>query len=392
VPDCIYLDHAAISPLHPRVAEAMLPWIGERFGNPSAQNRFGREAEAAIEGARAVVAQALNCRPSEIVFTSGGSESINAALKGVAYAQQFARLGSHLVVSAIEHHAVLHTAQYLEKFGCEVDQVGVDTLARIDPDEVAGAIRSDTALVSLMLANNEVGTVEPIEEIVRAVAERGQQVGREIPVHVDAVQAPLWLSVDVARLGVQALSLSAHKFGGPTGAGVLYLRRGVPFLAQQTGGGQERQRRAGTENVPAIVGTGAAIVQAEVNRAEAVRTVEALRQRLVSGIRLRLPDARLNGDTAHRLPNIVNFSFPGIEGERLVADLDEHGIAVSSGSACMSSAWEPSHVLLAMGVTMEQAVGALRFSLGPETTAEEIDVVLERLPLAIDATRSLPVG
>lgn len=381
--DYVYLDHAATSPLDPRVAGAMLPWVSGRFGNPSAQNRYGREADAAVEAARVAVAGVLGCRPAEVVFTSGGSESVNAALKGVAFAQQFARLGSHVVVSAIEHHAVLHTVQYLEKFGFETTVVGVEASGRIDPDEVARAVRPDTALVSIMLANNEIGTIQPLREIGAAVRERSEALGRVIPIHTDAVQAPLWLALDVEELGVDSLSLSAHKFGGPTGAGVLYLRRGVPFLAQQTGGGQERQRRAGTEHVAGIVGTGAALALADAERPETRRRASLLAERLIDGIRAAVPGAVLNGDEGSRVPGIINFSFPGAEGERLVLELDELGVAVSSGSACMSDAWEPSHVLLAMGLPMERAVGALRFSLGRETTDAEIDAALRLLPVAL---------
>ncbi len=393
--DFIYLDHAALSPVDPRVAAAMAPWQAERFGNPSALYRAGREAAAAVEAAREAVAAALKCRPAEVVFTSGGSESVNAALKGIAFAQQLARLGAHLVVSAVEHHAVLHTCQYLERFGFETDYVGVDGAGRVDPNAVAAAVREDTVLVSVMLANNETGTLQPLAAIARALRARAATLGRTIPLHTDAVQAPRWLAPDVEALGVDALSLSAHKFGGPTGAGALYLRRGVPFLAQQTGGGQERQRRAGTEHVAGIVGLGAAIQLAGAERSENVRRVRALGERLIAGVRERLPGAILNGDhgtNGERLPNIVNFTFPGAEGERLVLELDERGVAASSGAACASVSWEPSHVLLAMGLPIEQATAAVRFSLGPETTADEIDRLLAILPEAVAAASGLAVS
>lgn len=388
--DYVYLDHAAMSPVHPQVAAAMLPWLRDRFGNPSAQNRYGREADAAIEEAREAFATALNCRPAEIVFTSGGSESLNAAIKGIAYAQNFARLGSQLVVSTIEHHAVLHTCEYLEKFGFETAQVAVDEHGVVDPAAVAAAVTADTALVSIMLANNEVGVVQRLAAVVDAVRERGRSLGREIPLHTDAVQAPNWLPLDVQSLGVDSLSLSAHKFGGPTGAGVLYVRRGIPFLAQQSGGGQERQRRAGTEHVPGIVGAGVAIQIATQQRVAAVARVEALRNLLVDGVRSRFPDAILNSDAASRLPNIINFSFPGVEGERFVTALDELGVAVSSGSACMSTSWEPSHVLLAMGLPVELATAAIRFSFGPETTLNNVDTMLDLLPVAAERACSVP--
>ncbi|HZQ35251.1 MAG TPA: cysteine desulfurase family protein [Dehalococcoidia bacterium] len=392
MPEFIYLDHAALSPVNPRVAAAMAPWQVERFGNPSALYRAGREAAAAIEAAREAVGVALNCRPAELVFTSGGSESVNAALKGIAFAQQFARLGAHVVVSAVEHHAVLHTCQYLERFGFETEFVRVDGAGRVDPDAVAAAVREDTVLVSVMLANNETGTVQPLVAIAGALRARAARLGREIPLHTDAVQAPRWLPVDVETLGVDALSLSAHKLGGPTGAGALYLRRGVPFLAQQTGGGQERQRRAGTEHVAGIVGLGAAIKLAEAERAENVRRVQGLSERLIAGVRERLPAAILNGSDAERLPNVVNFTFPGAEGEQLVLELDERGVAASSGAACASVSWEPSHVLLAMGLPIEHATAAVRFSLGPETTAPEIDRVIAILPEAVAAASGLAVS
>ncbi|HLZ70211.1 MAG TPA: cysteine desulfurase family protein [Dehalococcoidia bacterium] len=392
MPEFIYLDHAALSPIDARVAAAMTPWQTARFGNPSALYRAGREAAEAVETAREAVASALNCRPAEIVFTSGGSESVNAALKGIAFAQQFARLGNHLVVSAVEHHAALHTCQYLDRFGFETEYVGVDRAGRVDPQAVAAAVRDDTVLVSVMLANNETGTIQPIAEIAAALRERGRAIGRHIPLHSDAVQAPRWLSVDVEALGVDALSLSAHKFGGPTGAGALYLRRGVPFLAQQTGGGQERQRRAGTEHVAGIVGLGAAIGLAEVERAQNVRHARALSEQLIAGVQARFPGAVFNGDPEARLPNIVNFAFPSADGEQLVLELDARGVAASSGAACASVSWEPSHVLLAMGLPIEQATAAVRFSLGPETSAAEIERLLAVLPEAVAAASGIAVS
>ncbi|HEY7294632.1 MAG TPA: cysteine desulfurase family protein, partial [Dehalococcoidia bacterium] len=370
----------------------MAPWQIARFGNPSALYGAGREAAAAIEAAREAVAAVLNCRPAEIVFTSGGSESVNAALKGIAFAQQFARLGAHLVVSAVEHHAVLHTCQYLERFGFETEYVGVDRSGRVDPDAVAAAVRDDTVLVSVMLANNETGTVQPIAQIADALRARAMTLGRQIPFHTDAVQAPRWLSVDVDALGVDALSLSAHKLGGPTGVGALYLRRGVPFLAQQTGGGQERQRRAGTEHVGGIVGLGAAMQIATAERPRNVPRAWALSERLVAGVQARTPGAIFNGDAAQRLPNIVNFAFPGADGEQLVLELDKRGVAASSGAACASVSWEPSHVLLAMGLPIEQATAAVRFSLGPETAEAEIDFLLDILPEAVAAASGVAVS
>jgi cysteine desulfurase len=388
----IYLDHAATSPLDRRVADAMSPWSGTRFGNPSAAYARGRDAAAVVERAREQVAAALNCRTTEAVFTSGGSESINAAIKGIAFAQSLARLGSHIVVSTIEHHAVLHTCQYLEAFGFDTTLVDVGNDGLVDPDDVARAIRADTVLVSIMHANNEVGTLQPIAEIVRAVRARAAALGRVVPVHTDAVQSPLWCSVDVSRLEVDSLSLSAHKFGGPTGGGVLFLRRGIPFLPQQSGGGQERQRRAGTEHVAGIVGTGEALALAEQERPLRVETAERLRQQLLDGIQRRFPSAVVNGHPTLRLPNILNVSFPGVEGDRLVEQLDLLGVAASSGSACASQSWEPSHVLLAMGLSLETAAAGIRFSLGTETQSGEIETALQRLPEAVAAAAPIEVA
>ena len=386
----IYFDHAATTPLRPAALEAMLPYLGQRFGNPSATYRLAREALASIDEARRTVAGVLACQPTEVVFTSGGSESINAALKGVAFAQKKARVGNHIVTSTVEHHAVLHTCEYLEKFGFDVAYVPVDRFGHVDPGEVAAAVNERTVLVSLMTANNEVGTIEPVAEAARAVRQRGRSLGRRVPFHTDAVQAPSALDLDVDVLGVDLLSLSAHKFGGPKGAGVLFLRRGTPFLPQQSGGGQERQRRAGTENVAAIAGLGLALRLAAGERDDAARACGSLRDCLIQGILARIPGSRLNGHPDRRLPNNVNISFPGVEGEALLAGLDAFGIAVSSGAACGSSSWEPSHVLLAMGVPPEAAVGSLRLTVGPTNTVEDVDRLLDVLPALVADLRARP--
>lgn len=383
----IYFDHAATTPLHPRVLEAMLPYLGERFGNPSGTYALAREAQRALDQARRSVAEVLGARSTEVVFTSGGSESINAALKGVAFAQKKARVGDHVVTTAVEHHAVLHTCEYLEKFGFDVTYVSVDRHGLVDLDEIARAVNDRTVLVSVMAANNEVGTIEPVAEIAEVLRERGRALARRIPFHTDAVQAPGLLGLNVEALGVDLLSLSAHKFHGPKGAGVLYVRRGTPFLPQQSGGGQERQRRAGTENVAGIVGTGLALRLAEEGREENTRACRLLRDRLAKGILKHIPDSQLNGHPERRLANNVNVSFRGIEGEALLARLDEAGIAASSGAACGSSAWEPSHVLLAMGIPMELAVGSLRLTLGHSNTQEEVDHLLCLLPDLVQALR-----
>jgi cysteine desulfurase len=382
----IYFDHAATTPLHPRVLETMLPYLRGRFGNPSGAYTLAREAQRALDQARRSVAEVLGCRSTEVVFTSGGSESINAALKGVAFAQKKAGVGDHVITTAVEHHAVLHTCEYLEQFGFEVTYLPVDRHGLADPDEVIGAVNERTVLVSVMAANNEVGTIEPVAEIARSLHERGRALARRIPFHSDAVQAAGMLDLNVDALGVDLLSLSAHKFYGPKGAGVLYVRRGTPFLPQQSGGGQERQRRAGTEDVAGIVGTGVALRLAEEGREANSRACRVLCDRLSEGILARIPGSQLNGHPERRLANNVNVGFRGVEGETLLARLDELGIAASSGAACGSSTWEPSHVLIAMGIPLETAVGSLRFTLGPSNTEEEVDHLLTVLP---DLLRSL---
>lgn len=388
MPDLIYLDHAASTPIDPRVLDAMLPWLGAQFGNPSALHRLGRNAQQAIETAREQVAACLNARPSEIIFTSGGSESANTAVRGLFLAAQLARTARHIVTTTIEHHAVLHTCEYLERFGVEVTYVPPDDQGRISTGSILEAIRPDTGLVSLMLANNEVGTLQPVSEVVRLVQERGRTLSRRIPVYTDAVQAPGWLSLDVSALGVDALSLSAHKFGGPKGAGVLYLRRGIPFLAQQTGGGQERQRRAGTENVAGIVGTGLALQIAEGGRDEASPRIHLLRDEFEAAILARVPQSVPNGHPADRLPNNVNIAFQGLKGDVLVEELDRLDLAASAGSACATMTWEPSHVLMAMGQTQEQAASAVRFSLGNEHTSATLRDAVERIERAVRIVRA----
>jgi cysteine desulfurase len=389
VTDQIYLDYAATTPLHPQALEAMLPYLTGRFGNPSATYGLARQAQKAIDDARKAVAAVLGCRSSDIVFTSGGTESINTALKGVAFAQKKARAGNHIVTTEVEHHAVLHTCNYLEQYGFDVTYLPVDAYGRVEPDDVARAITERTVLVSVMQANNEVGTIEPIAAIASAVGERARALRKRIPLHTDAVQAPGTLPVRVDELGVDLLSLSGHKFGGPKGSGVLFLRRGTPFAPQLSGGGQERQRRAGTENVAGIVGIATALSIAEESREASVARVSKLRDRLIEALVTQIPDAKLNGHPTDRLANNVNVSFRGVRGDELVLALDKLGIAASAGAACGSSTWEPSHVLLAMGLSMSEAVGGLRLSLSGETTDEEVDAVLRVLPDAVRALRPL---
>ncbi|WP_322795008.1 cysteine desulfurase family protein [Tepidiforma sp.] len=383
----IYLDHAATTPLRSVAREAMEPFLGHRFGNPSGLYALGRDAQQAVDEARAAVAACLGARSSEIIFTSGATESINTALVGIAYAMRRAGAGDHIITSAIEHHAALHAAGFLEELGFQLTVIGCDASGAVSLDELGRAIRPETILVSVMLANNEVGTIQPIADIADLLRARRAPAGHRILLHTDAVQAPAWLPIDVETLGVDALSLSAHKFGGPKGTGILYLRRATPFHPLLLGGGQEMHKRAGTENVAGIVGTAAALQSASSGTAERSRRVLQLRNRLRDGILAAVPDVQVNGCQQNCLPGILNIAFGGLESDALVAALDELGIAVSSGSACSSSTWEPSHVLMAMGVPIRRAVGSIRFSLGETTTDAEIDAVLQLLPRAVEAAR-----
>ncbi len=383
----IYLDHAATTPLHPRVLEAMLPFFDGTFGNPSGLYAAGREAQAAVDAARAAVAQCLGARPSEILFTSGGTESINAAIAGIAGAMRRAGAGKHVVTTAIEHHAGLHAAQQLEELGFDVTYLGCDGHGRVRTEDFARALRPDTVLASVMFANNEVGTVQPIAEIAAVIQDYARLHGHRVLLHTDAVQAPGWFELDVNRLGVDALSLSSHKFSGPKGSGILFLRRATPFQPLLRGGGQEMQKRAGTENVAGIVGTAAAMESACSGIAARATRVRALREQLRAGILARVADVEANGCQENCLPNNLNIAFGGLESEVLVAGLDAQGIAVSSGSACSNSTWEPSHVLMAMGVPIARAVGSVRFSLGESSTAAEVAAVLEVLPGEVAAAR-----
>lgn len=384
----IYLDHAATSPLRPDAREAMLPFLDGRFGNPSGLYAIGRDAQAAVDDARATVARCLNARESEILFTSGATESINAAMLGIAYAMRRAGAGNHVIATAIEHHAGLHVAQQLEELGFEVTTIGCDASGRIGLEEFRRALRPGTVVASVMLANNEVGTVQPIAEIAGILRSFATEAGHKVALHTDAVQAPAWLPLDVHALGVDALSLSAHKFGGPKGSGVLYLRRATPFRPLLHGGGQEMQKRAGTENVAGIVATAAALRLATGGIEARATRVRALRDQLRDGILAAVAGSQVNGCQVDCVPNNLNISFEGIESDVLVRLLDEAGIAVSSGSACSNSTWEPSHVLMAMGVPIRRAVGSIRFSLGEGTTQAEIAEVLRVLPSCVEAARA----
>jgi len=367
----IYLDNAATTAVSPAVVEAMLPYFTQVFGNASSVHTAGREAKRAIENARRQVAKALNAAiPQEIYFTAGGSESDNWAIKGAA----FARKAGHIITTAIEHHAVLHTCQWLEQQGFTVTYLPVDECGRVTTAQVEKALQPDTILVSVMMANNEVGTCQPIAEIGALCRARG------ILFHTDAVQAVGALPIDVQAMNIDLLSLSGHKFHGPKGVGALYVRKGVKIDNLVHGGAQERGFRAGTENLPAIVGLGKAIELAHANLDSNASRMTALRDRLISGLMTAVPETRLNGHPTERLPNNVNLSFAGVEGEALLLRLDLAGVAGSAGSACTSGTLDPSHVLMALGLSESAANGALRLTLGTDTTTEDIDAVLEILP------------
>ncbi|MGB2884614.1 MAG: cysteine desulfurase NifS [Dehalococcoidia bacterium] len=379
------MDHAATTPVHPSVLEAMLPYFSRSYGNPSGIYGIGQEARKAADEARATVSSILGCRPSEVIFTSGGTESDNAALKGAAFALK--EEGNHIITSTIEHHAVLNTCQYLEKVGFEVTYLPVDQFGMVNIEDLEKAITDKTVLISIMLANNEIGTIEPVSEFAR-LAKASVKHSR-ILFHTDAVQGASALDLDVDKLGVDMLSLSAHKFHGPKGMGVLYLREGTRFIPQQTGGAQEGNRRAGTENVAGIVGTAAALRLAAENREASSRHCQRLRDRLIEGILTRIEDTYLNGHPTLRLPNNANISFRYVEGEAILLNLDLQGVAASSGSACTAGTEEPSHVLLATGISPEMAHSSLRFSVGPANTDDEIAYVLSVLPGIVERLRAM---
>jgi cysteine desulfurase len=379
----VYLDHNASTPVHPEVVAEMVPYFGEVFGNPSSVHGFGREAREAVDIARDRVAAFLHTRPEEIVFTSGGTESDNFGVKGLAWA----RGRGHLITSKIEHHAVLRTCQALEAQGFTVSYLPVDETGMVDPDDVRRALRPDTIGISIMHANSEVGTIQPVRAIGAIAREGG------IPFQVDAVQTFGKVEIDVDAFNIDLLSFSGHKIYGPKGVAGLYIRKGTKLVSVQHGGEHERRRRAGTENVPGIVGLGKAVeVRGREMKDEAVR-VAALRDRLWHGIRDRVPDVRLNGHPAERVPGTANIAFKHVESESIVLGLDLKGIAVSAGSACTSGSVEPSYVLVAMGVPVEWAMGAVRTSLGRSTTAGDIDYVVESVEPIVRKLRSaLPVG
>ena len=377
----IYLDNAATTALAPEALEAMLPYLGSHYGNASSIYETGRDARQAVDAARRQVAELIHAKPSEVFFTSGGTESDNWAIKGIAFANK--SKGNHIITSAIEHHAVLETMHWLESQGFEVSYLPVGENGIIDPDQVARAITDKTVLISVMAANNEIGTLQPIS----AIGEIAKK--HKIAFHTDAVQAVGAIPVDVNEWHVDLLSLSGHKFHGPKGMGALYIRTGTRVERLIHGGAQERNRRAGTENVTGIVGLGAAAKKAMELLASGTEKITMLRNRLIDGIISTIPDVRLNGDRATRLPNNANVSFKYIEGEALLLHLDLNGIAASSGSACASGSLEPSHVLLAAGLDAEDAHSSIRFTLSDTTTQDEIDTVLGLLPSIVNKLRAM---
>ncbi len=375
----VYADNAATTKVRPDVFAKMIPHYTEHYGNPSSIYSIGRESAVVVAEARKTVAECLNCDPKEIVFTSGGSESDNMAIMGIAK-----RKGKgHIITSNIEHHAVLHTVQALEKDGFDVTYIGVDKDGLINPEDVKNAIREDTILITIMFANNEIGTIQPIAEIGKIAREH------KIVFHTDAVQAAGHVAIDVKELNIDMLSLSAHKFGGPKGTGVLYVRRGVVYKPLITGGAQENNKRAGTENIPGIIGTAEALKLACAEIDHETKRLTVLRDKLIDGILTTIPYTRLNGSRDKRLAGNVNISVEYIEGESLILMLDFNGICASSGSACTTGSLDPSHVLLALGLTHEVAHGSLRLSLGRDNTEADVDYILEVLPKVVSRLRAM---
>jgi cysteine desulfurase len=374
----VYLDNNATTPVLPEVFEAMRPYFGEQFGNASSIHHRGQQTRAAVEDARESVAALLGCRASEIVFTSGGTEADNLAIAGLAAA------GDHVITSSIEHHAVLLACKHLEEIGAELTVLPVDARSMVDPGAVRRALRPNTKLISIMMANNETGVLQPVEEIGKIAAEAG------VYFHTDAVQAAGKVAIDVNRIACHALSISGHKIHAPQGVGALFLRKGIPIRPLLYGGRHERSRRAGTENVPGIVGLGKAaqLMKGALDRGDDKR-MAAMRDRLQHGLLAQVEDARVNGDVAARVPNTTNIHFDFIDGEAMVIALDLRGVAVSTGAACSSGAIEPSHVLVAMGLRPDQARASIRFSLGKQTVAEDIDFALALVPETVARLREL---
>ena len=384
----VYMDHAASTPVRREVLDAVLPYFGTSFANPSSIYTLAQEARKAVDESRETIAHILGARASEVIFTSGGTESDNTALKGAAFALR--HLGDHIITSSIEHHAILHTCHQLEQFGFNVTYLPVDQYGLVDPAYLGRAITDKTILVSVMTANNEIGTIEPVSDISRLVKEEARRRNQTIVMHTDAVQAAGFLDLNVTALGVDMLSLSAHKFYGPKGVGALYIKRGTPFEPQHMGGGQERQRRSGTENVPGIVGMAEAFRLATEERESNSSHCEFLRDKIIAALQDTVEHAYLNGHPTLRLANNVNICFQAVEGEPILLGLDFSGICASSGSACSSASLEPSHVLLAIGRSADLAQGSLRITLGRDNTEEEVDYLLSVLPGLVDRLRAMP--
>ena len=379
----VYLDHSATTPLRAEVLAAMMPYFSAAFGNASSIHRWGREARMGVDLAREKVADLIGATPSEVIFTSGGTESDNLALRGVAHALK--DKGNHIITTKIEHHAILHTCEALEKEGFRVTYVGCDRYGMVDPEEVRAVITPETILISVMHGQNEVGTIEPVGEIGKIAKEKG------VLFHTDAVQSAGKIPVDVNELNVDLMTLSSHKIYGPKGVGALYIRKGTRIAPQATGGAHERGLRAGTENVPGIVGFGEACYLAKRELPYESRRLTGLRDRLIQGILKTIPDSVLNGHPTERLPHNVNVSIKYVEGESMLLNLDLMGIAASSGSACTSGSLEPSHVLLAMGIPHEVAHGSLRMTLGKSTTEEDVDYVIKTLGPIVKRLRGMSV-
>lgn len=377
----IYLDYNATTPLHPEVLEAMLPYFKEKFGNASSIHGFGREAKVALEDAREKVVEIIGVSSSEIFFTSGGTEADNLAVKGTAFAS--IKKGKHIVTSKIEHHAILESCKFLEKEGFEVTYLPVDSQGLVDPEDLRKAIRDDTTLVSIMYANNEVGIIQPIEELCKIAKEKG------VYFHTDAVQAAGKVPIDVQKLNVDMLSMSGHKIYGPKGVGALFIRKGVRIMPLSHGGHHERSRRAGTENVAGIVGFAKALELVDKEREDQNKHLKNLTRAFYKKLVESIPDVILNGDLNRRILNTLNLSFKGVEGESVILSLDMKGVAVASGSACTSGTLEPSHVLAAMGVDPAIAQGAIRFSFGRDNTMEDMEYVANLLPEIVSRLRSM---
>ena len=377
----VYLDHNATTPVHPEVLEAMGPYFSEVYGNASSLHQSGREAKAALENARGSIADIIGCEASEIIFTSGGTESDNFAIKGTAFANR--NKGKHIITSSIEHHAVEVSCRFLEKEGFEVTYLPVDSYGFVDPDDLKKAIRPDTVLVTIMYANNETGVIQDLESLISAAKEAG------VYFHTDAVQATGKIPYKIDDIGCDMLSVSAHKLYGPKGVGLLYIKSGTKIIPWNEGGGHEKGMRAGTENIAGIIGLAEAIKIADRDMSAETQRLKGISGRFYESIKGRIPDIRLNGHFEKRVPNTVNISFKSIEGEAIVLSLDMKGIMVSTGSACTSGATDPSHVLMAMGVSREMAQGSIRFSFGRSSSFEDVDYVVDILAREVKRLRSI---